>query len=119
MRQIILGGVEFGGEAFEVAAGAEIFIVDTGAPSCLALGGLGFVELCLCHIGSVLAELLNEFGASFEQFIAVFGNNLSYHSNRIGVHADVGMSTYRDGVGVVTNGDNQFAADVTFRHMVG
>ena len=111
--------MEFCGESLQVAAGSEIFIVDTGASSCLVFGGLSFVELCLCHIGSVLAELLNEFGASFEQFIAVFGNNLSHHSNRIGVHADVGMSTYRDGVGVVTNGDNQFAADVTFRHMVG
>jgi hypothetical protein len=29
------------------------------------------------------------------------------------------MSTYRDGVGVVTNGDNQFASDVPFRTLVG
>jgi cytoskeletal protein CcmA (bactofilin family) len=52
----ISGGADLGTEAFQVAGRAKIMIVDSGASSCLSLGGLGFVELCLCHIGSVSAE---------------------------------------------------------------
>ena len=58
-----------------------------------------------------------EVGAGF-----LFGEELLFEifgARRIScrVHADVGMATERGGVGVVANGDNQFASDVPFRHL--
>ena len=62
----VLCGECFSFEAFEDARPAEILIVDTGASSCLAFGGLGFVETGFSGGGSMFAMAMDQFGALVE-----------------------------------------------------
>ena len=62
----IFCGVEVGGEALEVAGRAKIVVVDSCGASCLAFGGLGFVETVFSGSGSVLPVAMDQVGALVE-----------------------------------------------------
>jgi transposase len=96
---LVEGCIEFG--FFESYGTADLEVGDQpGHPPA--------VEIAFAHAEEGACFLFCE-----ELFVEIFGaRRISWR-----VHADVGMSTDRDGVGVVTNGDNQFASVVSFRQL--